>query len=151
MLVVESLVDAFDRSVRAAVFEHLMAGSLGPTPPDIAKRTGHSAGRVAESFQRLLAEHRLVLSSRGDRVVMAHPFSGLPTDYRSEIGDQRWWANCAWDAFAILALLGDGKVHSRSEEGTESTWTVRNGVVRPDGLVHFVIPARRFWDDIGFT
>ncbi len=83
--------------------------------------------------------------------MMAHPFSGVPTDYRSEIGDRRWWANCGWDAFAILALLGDGEVRARSEEGIESTWTIRNGVVRPDGLVHFVVPARRFWDDIGFT
>jgi hypothetical protein len=28
---------------------------------------------------------------------------------------------------------------------------VSAGKVRGDALVHFLVPARRFWEDIGFT
>lgn len=140
-----------DRLVRSAVFDVLVGGSANPTPSDVAAKTGLAVDVVGESLRRLCTEHRLVLSAQGDRVVMAHPFSGVPTDYQSQIGDKKWWANCGWDAFAILALLGDGSVLSRSAGGSTSTWTVRNGVVSPEGLVHFVVPPRRFWDDIGFT
>ncbi len=86
-------------------------------------------------------------TSSSGRVWMAHPFSGLPTPYTAEIGERSWFANCAWDALAILALLGDGV--ARGEDSL--VWTVVGGVVSPDGLVHLLVPARRFWDDIGFT
>lgn len=140
-----------DRVVRASVFELLVAGSLDPTPRDLAATTGLTIDAVAGSLARLSAEHRLVLSAEGDRVVMAHPFSSIPTNYQSQIGDRTWWANCAWDAFGILALLGDGRAVATPPGQTESVWTVRDGVVAPDGVVHFVVPVRRFWDDIEFT
>jgi hypothetical protein len=140
-----------DRVVRASVFELLVAGSLVLTPSELAVTTGLTIDTVAESLVRLSVEHRLVLSAEGDRVVMAHPFSSIPTNYQSQIGDCTWWANCAWDAFGVLVLLGDGRVVATPPGRAESVWTVREGVVAPDGLVHFVVPARRFWDDIEFT
>jgi hypothetical protein len=144
-------MNTVDRVVRAAVFELLATGSRDPTPSELAIATGLTVDAVAGSLNRLSVEHRLVLSADGDRVVMAHPFSSVSTDYQSQIGDRVWWANCAWDAFGILALLGDGRVVATSPSQPESVWTVSDGVVAPDGLVHFVVPARRFWDDIGFT
>ena len=144
-------MNTVDRAVRTAVFELLVTGSKDPTPSALAVTTGLAIDAVAASLNRLSVEHRLVLSADGDRVVMAHPFSGVPTDYQSQIGDRVWWANCAWDAFGILALLGAGRVVATSPGQPESVWTVNDGSVAPDGLVHFVVPARRFWDDIGFT
>ena len=140
-----------DRVVRASVFELLVAGSLDLTSSELAIATGLTVDAVAGSLARLSVEHRLVLSAEGDRVAMAHPFSSVPTNYRSQIGDGAWWANCAWDAFGILALLGDGRAVATPPDQTESVWTVRDGVVAPDGVVHFVVPVRRFWDDIEFT
>ncbi|MCH8899891.1 MAG: hypothetical protein IH942_05275 [Acidobacteria bacterium] len=140
-----------DRVVRAAVFRLLVAGLEGPTLGDVAEETGLEADEVARSFLWLADEHRLTLSAGKDRVVMAHPFSGVSTDYRSRIGNSAWWANCGWDAFGILALLGDGEVVDKSGNGGEPAWTVADGVVTPAGLVHFVVPAAQFWDDIAFT
>ena len=144
-------MNTVDRVVRVAVFELLVTGSQDPTPSQLATATGLTVDAVAESLNRLSVEHRLVLSPEGDRVVMAHPFSGIPTDYQSQIGERVWWANCAWDAFGILALLGDGRVVATSPGQPDSVWTVSDGLIAPDGLVHFVVPARRFWDDIRFT
>mgnify|MGYP002260981813 CR=1 FL=1 len=38
-----------------------------------------------------------------DSVWMAHPFSGVPTDFVVTINGRRWFANCVWDGLAILA------------------------------------------------
>ena len=140
-----------DRVVRSSVFGSLVGGSHDVTPSEIALSTGLAVDAVAESFGRLSDEHRLVLASDSERVVMAHPFSAVPTGYRAEIGERAWLANCAWDAFGILALLGDGKAIASPPGRSELVWTVRGGLVDPEGVVHFVVPAERFWDDIGFT
>lgn len=78
---------------------------------------------------------------------MAHPFSGVATSYRAVVGSRSWYANCAWDGLAILSLPGDGQVH----DGDGLLREVDDGVVSPHGFVHLLVPARRFWDDIGFT
>lgn len=145
-------MDRNDRTVRATIYDTLVAGVSDVTVAVIAARSGLDVAAVATSFENLAAEHRIVLVPGEDRVAMAHPFSAVATDYRAVIGDRAWWANCAWDAFAILALLGDGTVVETSEASTgDVVWTVRDGTAAPDGIVHFVIPARRFWEDIGFT
>ena len=80
---------------------------------------------------------------------MAHPFSGVDTGYRAHIGERSWFANCAWDALAIVALLGaDGTATGR--DGVVE-WQIQNGVVSPNGLIHMLVPAAKFWEDIGFT
>lgn len=144
-------MQSVDRMVRASVYRRMAEGFEAPTPGDVAGDTGLAVDTVARSLSRLADNHRLVLSSDRSHVVMAHPFSGVPTDYRSQIGEMSWWANCGWDAFAILALLGDGRVLATSDDGSESVWTVEGGRVAPSGVVNFVVPARHFWDDIGFT
>ena len=37
---------------------------------------------------------------------MALPFAARATPFAVHVGDRRWWANCAWDAYAIPAALG---------------------------------------------
>jgi hypothetical protein len=140
-----------DRVVRASVFKLFVAGSQQVTPSEITHSTGMGVDAIAISLNRLAYAHRLVLGDDRERVVMAHPFSGVPTGYRAEIGERSWRANCAWDAFGILALLGDGRVVANPFGRSDSEWTVVDGEVEPDGVVHFMVPAARFWDDIEFT
>ena len=83
---------------------------------------------------------------------MAHPFSAVATDFLVIIGDRQWYANCVWDGLSILALLGDGTLETHSPAtGELIRFTVTDGEVLGEGLVHFLVPARRFWVDIGFT
>jgi hypothetical protein len=136
----------FEREVRARVYEMFRDGAVEITTDTLATRYGWVSEAVDHALVNLDAEHRLVLKSDG-AVWMAHPFSGVDTGYRARIGNRVWNANCAWDALAILALLGDG----RAEGPDGLTWEVRDGQVDPSGLVHLVVPVNRFWDDIGFT
>jgi len=145
-------MDRTDRTVRATIYQTFEAGVSDVTATSVAESSGLDVADVAVSFGNLAAEHRIVLVPGEDRVAMAHPFSGVITDYRAVIEGRSWWANCAWDAFAILAMLGDGTVVDTSNTSTDATvWTVHDGAVAPDGIVHYVVPARRFWDNIGFT
>ncbi|TLM99063.1 MAG: hypothetical protein FDZ75_00965 [Actinobacteria bacterium] len=105
-----------------------------------------------EALHVLADEHRLVLMPDTDRVMMAHPFSPIATDFLVTIGDRTWYANCVWDGLSILALLGDGMLETHSPATREPiTLTVCDGVVDGDAIVHFLVPARHFWDDIVFT
>jgi len=83
---------------------------------------------------------------------MAHPFSAVPTPYPVTIAGRTYWANCAWDAAGVLSLAGDGESHTRCGDcGQEVGFAVERGRVSGDGIVHFVVPARRFWENIAFT
>ena len=86
---------------------------------------------------------------------MLNPFSAVETPHRVEAAGRSWFANCAWDALGIPgALHTDGAVSSQCPDcGEPLQLEVRDGeLVRGnDVLVHFVVPARQWWDDIAFT
>lgn len=132
-------MNSTDREVRARVYELFVAGHR-TIDAELIGIEGAS-----EALRRLASENRLVLD--GGNVLMAHPFSGVDTGHTATIGDTTYWSNCAWDALAVLSLLGDGV--ARCPDGPE--WHVREGVVSPEGVIHLLVPASRFWDDVVFT
>jgi len=145
-------VDAFERQVRAIVIQALRDTGAAPTAASIGHALGVEESRVTAALRSLADEHRLVLVPGADRVMMAHPFSGIASDFRVTISGRPWFANCVWDGLSILALLGDGTLETHSPAtGEPITLTARGGVVHGDAVVHFLVPARHFWDDIVFT
>ena len=86
---------------------------------------------------------------------MLNPFSAVETPYRVEADGRSWFANCAWDALGIPAALhGEGRIEAECPDcGERLELEVRGGELVSGGelLVHFVVPARRWWDDIAFT
>lgn len=141
-----------DRRLRAFVYSRFLETGSAPTLSEGAAATSSTESEVAGALERLASRRMLVLREGSHEVWMAHPFSGVPTDFRVTVDDRSWYANCAWDALAILALVGDGWFETTDPIGRRQVrWDVRQGVVAPDGVVHFAVPARSFWDDIGFT
>lgn len=138
--------------VRAHIYKHFRDEAAAPSTGDLASSLGMSHEEVTVTLDELAASHAIVLRPGTHDIWMAHPFSGIPTDYTATVGDRTWYANCGWDAIAILALLGDGTIASKDPlTDTTNEWTVNDGVVAPAGVVHFLVPARQFWDDIGYT
>jgi hypothetical protein len=145
-------VDAFQRQVRATVIQTLRDSGEAPTAAVIGSVLGVGESRVSAALHALAGEHRLVLVPGTDQVMMAHPFSGVASDFRVTIGERAWFANCVWDGLSILALLGDGTLETHSPAtGEPITLTARDQVVEGEAVVHFLVPARHFWDDIVFT
>ena len=63
--------------------------------------------RAARRARRRARARRATASS------MAHPFSAVPTVHRVRAAGRSWYANCAWDAFGVLAALDvNGRVSS---------------------------------------
>ena len=145
-------MDAFERQVRVTVIQTLRDTGEAPTAASIGNTLGVEEPRVTAALRSLADEHRLVLVPGTDRVMMAHPFSGVASDFLVTIGERTGFANCVWDGLSILALLGDGTLETHSPTtGDPITLTVRDGMVQGDAVVHFLVPARHFWDDIVFT
>jgi hypothetical protein len=64
------------------------------------------------------------------------------------------WANCAWDMLGVPVIVGESIViHAACTDcGDPIQISVdpRRGVTGQE-VVHFLVPARRWYDDIGFT
>ena len=144
----------FERDVRAAVYDGFRETGRSPSLTGLAEVVGASGADVRAALGGLAARHALVLQPDGETVRMAHPFSGFLTDAVVTVGGRRWFANCVWDGLAIIGLFGgSGRLATHSPAtGSPIVLDVANGVVNRDGgVVHFLVPAARFWDDIVHT
>lgn len=145
----------FERHIRAAIYASFRQQSRPPSAAELSDTLGSSPGEVSSALRNLAEEHCLVLVSGTESIWMAHPFSGIKTDFVVTIGDRRWFANCVWDGLSILALFGGesgGSLDTRSPATGEGLrFEVSEGTARGPGLVHFLVPARQFWDDIAYT
>ncbi len=144
-----------EEEVRLAVYDHFVAQQRAPSVEQVAERTGHPVAEVSSVFRGLAEAHVLVLRPGTDEVWMAMPFSAVPTGFTVRVGQRSWWANCAWDALGILAALdADGEVVADDPSGGEDLRVrVEDGKLAgpATGVVHFAVPAARWWEDIGFT
>ena len=145
----------FERRVRVSVYASFRDKSHPPSITELSDTLGASPEEVSSAIRNLAEEHCLVLVPGTEAIWMAHPFSGIETDFVVSIGERRWFANCVWDGLSILALFG-GEVGGSLDTHSPATgeglrFGVSQGVVRGPGLVHFLVPARQFWDDIAYT
>jgi len=145
---------ALDRRVRFRIYQHFAERAEAPSSEAIASELGLPAATIEGALVRLAEAHTIVLAPGSTSIWMAHPFSAVPTPYPVQAGERRYWANCAWDALAIPVLLGvDTETPTHCADCHEPmTLRVRSGQVQPlDAVVHFAVPPRRFWENVGFT
>jgi len=148
-------MDELDLRIRNHLYSSFVRDGHPPAPADAAAELGLAVAEAAAAYLRLHDAHALVLRPGTTEIRMLNPFSAVETPHRVEAGGRSWFANCAWDALGIPAALhADGRVESACPDcGELVELEVRDGeLVRGAGLlVHFVVPARRWWEDIGFT
>ena len=148
-------MDELDLRIRNHVYSSFVRDGRAAGVAEIAGALRVPEGAVADAYRRLHDAHALVLQPDATEIRMLNPFSAVETSYRVDAGGRSWFANCAWDALGIPgALHGDGRIEATCPDcGEQLELEVRDGeLVRGrELLVHFVVPARRWWDDIGFT
>lgn len=146
--------DSLAWRLRGHLYRRVRESGVIPTRAELQEGLGETAGEVDRTLEFLADAHVLVLDAAGE-VRMAHPFSATRTPFRVRTPEGAYRANCAWDALAIPFLLDtDGRTRtSCAGSGTPIELAVTDGRVEPagDAVVRFPVPARRFWDDIGFT
>ena len=143
-----------DLKVRVAVYDVAMSTGTPPTIEDLRQRLGFSRDDVKESLERLAAAKALVLQRDSREVLMANPFSAVPTPFAVYANEQLYYGNCIWDALGIPAMLNtDARVESSCGCCGESMrLRVVAGNLEPvDGVVHFAIPAHQWWQDIVYN
>ena len=149
------VVDAFDLDVRRHVYFSVVANGLPPTTSETAAALGAGEAAVAAAYRRLHDAHALVLHPGTTEVWMANPFCFAPTPHRVRAGARVWTGTCCWDALGIPgALHGDGRVDTECACcGEPLRLEVVDGELAHGGdlLAHILVPARRWWDDVGFT
>ena len=119
----------------------------------LADQVGLDIEEVRASFARLKEGHILVLQEDDQEVLMANPFSAVPTPFLVQIRGKSWWGNCIWDALGIAAMVGGDAVVTTGCGDCNDAMQVRieGGSVQGDGITHFSVPARKWWDNIKFT
>lgn len=135
---------------RAAIYAHFAATGQGPTIADTAATLRVSAEAAAGLYHELHARHAILLDAGGETIRMANPFSGVRTGFRVTASATRYWANCAWDALGIPAALhADAAIIIEDPlGGAPLELGAVDGQVLGEGLVHFLLPFRRWYDDL---
>ena len=142
-------MDAADLELRNRTYARFVELGRAPAASELGEEL-----QVKEGWRRLHDAHAVVLDSTTDELRMANPFSAVPTSYRVHARDRWWYANCAWDAFGILAALNeDGVIESSCHDCDEPVEVeVVDASPTPDDLLfHCLVPAERWWADIVFT
>ena len=153
-IVVPKTNDELDRLVRVTVYERFLEHGYPPSAYELASTFDREKDDVMASFARLSESRALILNRPGDRVIVAPPFSAVPTPFWVKTPRGAWWGNCAWEALGIAALLEtDARIRTTSgATGEPLLVVVDSGRVGPENvLVHFTMPVHRWWEDVRFT
>jgi hypothetical protein len=146
--------DTFDVTLRTAVYRHFATTGHSPTLDDMREAIGATSEQIRDGYRRLYAKRMLVPADDVASIRMAPPFSGVDTQHRATVNGTDYFANCAWDAFGVVAALGGtGKVLSRCEQTLEPLvlHLTPGGPPSSGWLFHSVVPAAEWWNDIVFT
>ena len=141
-----------DRDVRLFIFRRFLEAATPPSVEDTAHGLDLSVEEARASYQRLAEARMIVLHPGTVDVWMAHPLSAVPTPFLVETGGRSYFGNCAWDGPGVLAMLhADGRVATRCPDcGELLDLVIVNGqLASAEGIIHYAVPARKWWDDIG--
>lgn len=144
----------FDNEVRRHVYDWVMREGMTPTVADTASALSRTTDEVGASFQRLADQHVLALQKQNGEILMANPFSAVPTPFLVKAGGRSYYGNCIWDAMGIPAMLKQDALIEASCGccGTAMNLTITGGSLDEAlGIAHFAIPAAHWWDDIVFN
>ena len=144
----------FDQEVRHYVYDQTMKTGTSPTVAETAADLSTTTADVQASFHRLADAHMLVLQRDTGEILMANPFSAVPTPFLAQIDGQTYYGNCIWDVMGIPAMLRrDATIQTSCGDcGTAMTLRIVNGSLEPAiGIAHFAVPAAQWWADIVFN
>jgi len=143
-----------EQRVREYVYERTAASGRPPLAAEVGEALGATRDEVLERFRELRGRRLLALGGDSGEIVMAPPFSAVPTGFRVFAGGRSYFANCVWDAYGIAAALHrDAEVEASCGCcGDPMTMAVAGErPVATDGVAHFAVPAAEWWDAITYT
>src|SRR3954451_11514721 len=141
--------------VRLHVMGTLLDTGRAPTVPETAEGLGLDVDEVSGRYRGLAESHAIELRPGTLEIWMAHPLSAEPTPFVATVDGRDHFANCIWDGLGTVAMLGGtGSVRTACpdcDDSLQADVVQRELAGEPEGVVHFAIPASRWYDDIGDT
>ena len=141
-----------DRKVH--VYTSFLDEARPPTHEDTAAALNIAVDEAAASYVRLADQRVLVLAPGTLDIWMANPLSAWPTPFTVATDRGTYWGACIWDAFGIPAMLHEDALISTFCADCHEPLELRvtDGDLEPaEGVAHFAVPARRWWENIGYT
>ena len=143
-----------DHRVRLHLYERFVADGRPPAAAETAAALGLAEEEAEHAYRRLEEAHVIVLAPGTTDVRMANPLSAVPTPFSVATERGSFYGNCIWDGLGTVAMLGrSGRVETWCPDCREPlAFTVRDGELEPvDAVVHYAVPAARWWEDIAFS
>jgi hypothetical protein len=145
---------SLDDRVRRVVYDTTLRTGVPPSIDALSVSALVSAVELRQSLERLALARVFVLQPFSGELLMVPPFSAAPTPFQVTYNGTSGYANCVWDAIGIPIMARTSAVVSTACGccGERMTFEVRSDVpLAGDGVVHFAVPAARWWENIVFT
>jgi hypothetical protein len=142
-----------DWQIRLHIYRFFVEQTRPPTTSETAATFDMSEDEARQAYQRLHDAHTLLLEPGTTEVRMANPLSAVPTPYRVTVDGRTYYANCAWDSLGVPAMLDrDATIETTYTEadgsGAPAHYAIVGGELRgDDGIVHFPLPFRRWYEN----
>lgn len=147
-------LNLLDLQARSHIYNVCLELGQPPSIMELSAALNVPVEQVRDALSNLAEAHMLVLQQESGEILMANPFSAVPTSFLVETPKFSCYGNCIWDSLGIAAMLHQD-VHIRTscaDCGHALEIKIINKEVHGDNaLIHFAIPARHWWDDIVFT
>ena len=140
--------------LRRLIYDRTLTTGIPPAVAELAAASGLDLADVRNGLQPLAAGRIVVLQPGSGELLMVPPFSAVPTPFVVESPRHSSFANCAWDALGVAVMLCQPvEVVTACGCCGESMRLDVSPDAAPNGtgVIHFAVPARRWWDDIVFT
>jgi hypothetical protein len=143
-----------DTELRGYIYRLTSERGVPPSIGELATTTSASEDDIRAALARLQQARMLVLQPISGEVLMAPPFSAVPTSFLVESPRHTAYANCVWDAIGVPITIQE-PAHIITACGccgeAMMIFAEPDGPPDSEGLIHFAVPAARWWDDLVFT
>src|ERR1051326_6237210 len=144
----------FDTAVRLALYREFVRMGSAHTAEALAAGMQSSTAEIRAALERLAAGKAIVLQPESRNILMANPLSAVPTPFRVQTPGHSFFGSCVWDGLGLMAMIRTDSVLDTSCAccGEAMTIGMRGAEIGPaSGVIHFAIPAKRWWENIVFT
>lgn len=143
--------------VRLTIFERFLKDARAPVVEELMTEFSLSRDDATATLNELEAARHIALVPGSARILMAFPFSAIATPFLVTARGRQYFANCAWDAVAFHAMLGDevavesfchhcaAPIRIALEDGRATR------VEPKDALVYLALRPTQWWDNIVTT
>lgn len=140
--------------VRKFVFDHFLEHAAPPVVEQAMIEFSLSREEATDILLVLEAARHIALVSGTARILMAFPFSAVATPFRVIAGGRSYFANCAWDAVAFHAMLGeDVRIdsfchHCAAPIAVEMKGGRATRVEPSETIIYLALPPTKWWENI---